>query len=367
MEDFRESGLKDILQSEEKLKIVHFSHWTPGLSGLANATFDQVICERRAGLKSHFVDAYTKEPVDLVEREIKASPWSEALDADIWVLHKMIPQELLDANKKLEIPIIAVLHGSVQDMFMQTFLDDSDTDWWNLQINLLNQFDASVCVCPFDYQVNQLYIKDPKKLHFIREGVDPLRFSPEGDTMHFRYHPALMSKDTLRPFKYPYFTLWSMPKVIEKIPTARLNLFSLHLIDMCKWRNFFLRSNRGGNLRHTIETLNMIGFFDIAPFIRGCDITINNDYFGSQSRTAPESLMCGKPVVAAGQHNDYTPYTFTFGDSASFADAIESCWNDLQNQPNEVKETCLEFANEHFNLQNNLTKWIKLYQDILNG
>jgi len=373
-------GIVDLLQEQAKkksqpkelgsvaddteLKVAHFTHWTPGLSGLAEASIDLVNCERRAGLNSILIDAYTENPTNLKQGELVASPWSEAIDADVWVLHKMIPPELMEKNKELKIPIVAVLHGTVQDMFIQNFLDEQ-TDWWNIQINLMNTYDASVCVCPYDYEVNRLYIKDESKLFYIREAVDPLRFTPEGSKFEFRFHPALIAKDTIRTHKYPFFALWSMPKVVQRIPDARLNLFCLHLVDMCKWRNFFLRSNEKGNLRGTIETLNMIGYYDITPFIRGSDITINSDYLGGQSRTVPESMMCGKPVVAAGRHNDYTKYTFDFGDSDSFADAIESCWNDLLNEPNEVRETCLHFADEHFNLEKKIPKWLNLYHKVI--
>lgn len=370
MEDYREDDgkIKDVLKETDlNLTIAHFSQWVPGLSGLSNASFDLVNVEKRAGLNSLLLDAYTPTPVDLLEDEIKCSPWEEAKKADVWVLHKMIPQELINWNKKQkkQIPIIVVLHGTVQDMFMQNFIDDSGTDWWNLQVNLINEYDAAVCVSPFDYQVNKLYAKDQTKLYYIREAVDPKKYKPEGTKMDFRFHPALILKDTIRAHKYPFFHIWSMPEVIKKIPTARMSVFCLHLVDMCKWRNFFLRSNVEENLRGTVELLSMIGFFDIVPFIRGSDITINSDYLGNQSRTAPESMMCGKPVIASG-NQDYTPYTFNYGDPQSFVEAIDKCWNDLLNDSEKVKEKCLEFASKNFNLEVTLPKWIDLYKRVLN-
>jgi len=267
------------------MKIAHLSLWAPRASGLYEATKDLIKYERKLGLESEFVESDVKDPdpKQFTDEWLTAKPWSWAQDADILVVHRSLPNEL--ANKK---PKIVVMHGPIEIMMM--FEHSSEKDNFNFNINLIWDYDVCVAITPQDYEIAQHY-DEKGHLRYIEDAIDLERYSLDGWSWEYKYHPAIISADTIRLNKIPLHIILAMENVRKKIPDARLNFFSIPLIDVTTWRNVFVRSK----LRHNQNNCELIQLMtgDIRPFIRGADISFNNNLHGIHSRgSVMEAMAC---------------------------------------------------------------------------
>jgi glycosyltransferase involved in cell wall biosynthesis len=324
---------------------------------------DQIKYERREGLKSEIVNGFQENPPeDQKDEFLSPIPWSEAEKANVWVMHSLIPEKLKHLfSKKV---MIAVLHGPTEHMLLKEWTTQRTEMAFNLHISILWQYDATVVLNKHEYDIMKLY-DEHDKLHYIPNSIDLERYIESPLKWQYEHHPAIISCDVNRLEKLPAHILWAMPKIIEKVPTARLNLFSLDLDYMTTWRNIFCRAKKR-RLDSVSENIQL-AVSDLRPFMAGADIGFNNNMSGILSRTSMELMAMGVPVVSYGGNQagvPYTKYVAKIWDLDSIAEQIAKCWHDLSKKGSRLRKDTMDFARRHFSRAKHVKKYIELYQNL---
>jgi len=323
------------------------------------STKEQIKYERRNRHESFFVDTHKKEPVDaqIDDGWLRPIPWKESLNCDVWVLHSCIPNELLEQKKNRA--MIAVLHGPNEHMLLKEFVSNRKEEAFNLHINILWKYDATVVINMHEYDILKLY-DEHDRLHYIPNSIVLERLE-DVFPWKFEEHPAILSCDVLRLEKLPGNIIWAMPKIVEKVPNARLNLFNLELEAIATWRNIFCRS-KARYLEHLCETIQLENG-SLYGFMKGADIGFNNNLSGIASRVTMEMQALGVPVISYG--GIYTPYVAKIWDLDSIAEQVKKCWNDLSDSSKTIKEDTKKYAREHYDRAKEVKKFIALYTEVL--
>jgi len=338
------------------MRIIHWANWGPRISGMYESTKDQIKYERRAGLESELADSARRNPPEHhVDGWLKSIPWSETVDADVWVLHSKFPEEYEEMAK--DYATVGYLHGQAEHLMLGDWFERSDD--FNGHINILWNLDATVCTSAREYEILKYY-DEYGRLTYIPNSLDLERFK-DVTPWEYENHPAIISCDTPRGEKLPQHIIWAMPYVRERIPDARLNLFSLLLEPIHTWRMIFCRS-RGQALKSHCENIQLANR-NLRPFQAGADIGFNNNYSGAFARTTMEMMALGIPQVSYG--GEYTKYHARIFDLKSIAEQIERCWNDLTAKGSTLKRDTKEYARKHFDRSKMVKKYIKLYETLL--
>ena len=340
------------------MRVVHFANWAPRKSGMYESVKEQVKYERREGLKSDFIDAYKEKPrEDQIDDFLSPVPWSEAEKADIWVLHSLIPEKIKHLfDKKIT---VAVLHGPSEHMLLKEWTSKRREMSFNLHISILWRYNATVVLNQHEYDIMKLY-DEYNRLHYIPNSIDLENYSPDGYKWKYHNHPAIVSFDVNRLEKLPAHIIWAMPRIIKKIPTARLNLFSLDLEPIATFRNIFCRA-KGRSLEAMSENIQL-AITDLRPFMRGADIGFNNNMSGIASRVTMEMMAMGIPVI--GYDGDYTKYKPRIWNLNSIAEQLIKCWQDLSRKGSTLRKETIEYAKKHFDRGKEIKKYVKLYEEL---
>jgi len=200
------------------------------------------------------------------------------------------------------------------------------------------------------------------RLHFVPNSIDLERY--QNDDIYewkFRHHPAILSCDTMRIEKLPAQIMWAMPKIAERIPEARLNIFALPLEGISTWRNMFCKA-KGRKLEALCENIQF-EINDLRPFMKGSDMGFNNNMNGIYSRVQMEMMAMGKPIIA--YNGDYTPYIATIWDLDSIAEQVEKCWKDLTKKGSTLKKKSRKYAVENFDREKAVKLDIEVYEKVL--
>jgi glycosyltransferase involved in cell wall biosynthesis len=345
-----------------KMKVCHFANWAPRKSGMYESVKDQIKYERREGLDSLFIDAQHECPNGKSDSWLIPSKWDDALNCDIWIMHSFIPDRL---KKHFSDKIsIAILHGPTEHMLLLEWASGRKSTQFNLHISILWQYDATVAINKHEYDIMKMY-DEYNRLHYIPNSIDLENYSQEEWKWEYTNHPAIISCDVPRIEKLPAHIIWSMPKIVEKIPTAKLNLFSLTLEPIGTWRNIYSRSKER-KLESLCESIQLENN-NLVPFMRGADIGFNNNLSGILSRVSMEMMALGIPVVSYGGDQNGIPYTKYIArvyDLDSIAEQVERCWKDLSAEGGTLKEDTIAFAREHFDRAKEVKKYIKLYEQL---
>jgi len=349
-----------IIEGEPKkdIFVVHWSNWGPRISGMYESVKNQCKYERRAGLRSECAISYEKEP-DLETRKdnwFTPITWEEAKKADVWVLHSNIPGELIEDRKKKV--SIAVLHGPTEHMIFKEWEKESKS--LNLHIDLVWKMDATVCINTHEYDIMKLYDEKVGRVRYIPNSIDLEELKIDA-MWQYDHHPAIISCDTPRVEKLPFHIIWAMPYIADKIPDARLNVFSLLLEPIEMWRNIFCRSHKR-RLETLCENIQLANN-NLKPFQSGADIGFNNNYSGIASRVTMEMMSYGIPVVSYG--GEYTKYHAKIFDLHSIAEQVERCWNDLIVPGSTLKADTLKYAQENFHREKWVKDYVALYEELL--
>lgn len=338
--------------------VVHWSNWGPHISGMYHSCKDQIKYERREGLRSEMAVSYEKDPDISVKTDDWLVPinWEEAKKADVWVLHSNIPSELVEERKKKV--SIAVLHGPTEHMLFQEWQKESSS--FNLHVDLLWKMDATICLNTHEYDIMKLYDEKVGRCRYIPNSIDLEEMKIDA-VWQYDHHPAIISCDTPRVEKLPFHIFWAMPYIEEKIPSARLNIFSLLLEPIGMWRNAFCRSHKR-KLETLCENIQLANG-NLKPFQAGADIGFNNNYSGIASRVTMEMMAYGVPVVS--YNGEYTQYHAKPFDLHSITEQIERCWKDLTAEGSTLKADTLKYAQENFHRAKWVKEYVKLYNELL--
>lgn len=339
--------------------VVHWSNWGKRVSGMYESCKDQVKYERKEGIRSdlaiHYVENPTEEHTD--DGWLKPISWEEAKKADVWVLHSGFPSELEEFSKTKK--RVGVLHGPTEHLMLKEWGKVPGSSL-NVHINMLWKMDATVCINTHEYDVMKLYDERKDRCHYIPNSIDLERLT-NIHPWEYDNHPAIISCDTPRFEKLNYHIIWSMPYIVEKIPDARLNVFSLLLEPIQLWRNLFCRSTER-KLEAYCENIQLANR-NLFPFQAGADIGFNNNYSGIASRVTMEMMAFGVPVVS--YNGEYTKYHAKPFDLHSIAEQIERCWKDLTAKKSTLKADTIAYAKENFDRSKHVKTYIELYKQLL--
>jgi len=325
-------------------------------------TKDQIKYERRAGLQSELVVSHNENPKDSEDDWLKPISWDESKDADIWVMHSCIPDRLKELFK--DKVTIAWLHGPTEHMVLIEWASKREETKFNLHINVLWKYDATVAINQHCYEIMKLY-DEHDRLCYIPNSIDLENYTADGYEWQYQHHPAIIACDTPRIEKLPAHIIWAMPKIREIIPEARLNLFSLTLEPIGMWRNIFCRSKKRV-LEGACENIQLENN-DLRPFMRGADIHFSEIISPVISRVVMESMAMGLPVVGRSilqNGKPYTKYTIDVFSLDSITEQINRCWKDIVESKDKVKEESIKFAKENFNRAIEVKKHIELYEKL---
>lgn len=340
--------------------IVHWTNWSPRQSGMFESVKDQIKYERKAGLQSDMADPNDKSKegrVDIDDGWLSPISWENAKKADIHVLHSWIPDEIKKDKTKKH---IAVLHGPSEHMLWKEWISERKEEAFNLHINILWKYDATVVLNKHELDIMELY-DEHGKLHYIQNSIDLERYQTDEFSWKYNNHPAIMSCDVVRLEKLPAHIMWAMPRIVKRIPQARLNLFSLQLEPIATYRNIFCRS-KGRNLEHLCESIQLENK-NLQPFMRGADIGFNNNVSGIASRVTMEMQAMGVPVISYG--GTYTPYIAKIWDLDSIAEQVVRCWDDLTKKDSTTRADTIKYANENYDRAKAVTQYVELYKKVL--
>lgn len=340
------------------MKVCHFGLWAPHRSGLHQATAEQIIHERKKGLDSYLIHSEIENPdpnrFSDPENNIIAYGWDFAKDADVWVMHRTIPTKLMEMLPKKK--NVGILHGTSEIMVLHEIESGGKNDKFNMHIDFLNTFQKVVTITKSDTKIMKLYDKQ-NKVVYINDAIDTDIYSPIGHGWKYKYRPAIISTTNIRINKNPAPLIWAMPKIIEEIPKARLNMFGLNLSEINTWRNIILKSPQ---ISVSLENIHN-QFFDLTPFMRGADISFNSNYSGIFSRDSMESMACGCSVVAySPEHTDYACYRQT----ESIVQTVKRAWDDLKLKPEKQIEKNRQYALDHFSWNKIINQYIDLYNSL---
>lgn len=348
--------------------ITHFTPMAPGKSGMYESTKDQIKYERREGLDSEFIDAVNPKGWGRKDDWLDSSRWDMAYDADVWVIHSNLPPPLFeyikDEKNRKKHKLVSIMHGPVENMILKEFAfmlkNIQEPAFSVTHINAIWDHDACVVLNQHEYNVSVLFDEN-EKLVYIQNSIDLERM--EGKfKWEYDNHPAILSCDVPRIEKVPIHILLAMPKIIERIPTAKLNMFALPVIDIEFWRNIICRSKKMQLHLECIENFQM-RMNTVDPFIIGADIIFNSNYSGIMSRVHMEAMAAGVPVVS--YNGDYTPYHAKIFDLDSIAETVQQCWDDINST--DLKFETKLYAHENFDRSRQVKKYVKLYEGLKEG
>jgi len=339
---------------KDRPRIAHYSLWSPNRSGLHMAVVDQIKYERLAGLDSLFIncDVEDPDPNRFTEDGITAVPWREAESSDVWVLHRSIPGKLMPMLHKKK--SIAVLHGTSEILMLHEIESAGKNDKFNMHLEFMDQFQKVVTITKNDTDIMKQYDNGRNKVVYIPDSIDLEKYSLEGHAWDYKYRPAIISTTNIRINKNPAPLFWAMPRIIELIPTARLNVYGINLNEIITWKNIVLKSGKIGT---SIENIHG-QFFDLRPFLRGADIGFNSNYNGIFSRDSMEQMASGCSVVA--YTSEHTPYVCE-RTIESIAQTIKKAFEDLYRDPEGQILKNRKYAEDNFCMKKAVKKYIDLY------
>ena len=353
------------------MRIVHFTPMVPGKSGMYESTKDQIKYERKEGLDSILVDAIRHDGAGNVDDWLTTEEWKKALDCEVWVVHSNLPPPLkeyidhTEENRK-KFKIVTIMHGPVENMLLKEYLfmvknvPEDVPAFTKLHIDAIWKYDACVVLNQHEYDISILFDENDN-LIYIPNSIDLERVQDKKNNWpwNYRNRPAVISCDTPRVEKLPVHIMFAMPKILEMIPTARLNMFALPVVDIEFFRNIICRSKRMRLLLRCMENFQMQST-TLMPYIAGADIGFNSNYSGIMSRVHMEMMALGVPVVS--YNGDYTRFHAKIFDIPSIAEQIKLCWEDLN--CTDLRNETIEYAHEHFDRGKHVKTYIKLYENL---
>jgi glycosyltransferase involved in cell wall biosynthesis len=343
------------------MKVVHFSQWGPRVSGLYECTKDQIKYERKHGIDAQLAFPDHDRGQEILVDDGWLSPifWKDCRDADLYIIHRGLPEELRDKESPKKTIFIA--HGTAEFVMIDEVSSHAEKPAFNAHINNIFMHDASVAVNPHDYDIYKIY--DGKdRLNLIHDGIDIEKFTVDGYQHPYANHPQILYCDSVRVNKHPAHVMWAMQYVLKQIPEARLSVVGLPLRSITTWRNLILRSPNQCVV-DGMEEIQLISK-EIRPYMRGADILVNGNMSGIPSRVELEAMASGCQVISySGDFTKYHPRPFDVKDIAA---KICECWEAIKKDRPAARIAARDWVLKNANMEKQVVeKYIPLYEKTL--
>jgi len=303
------------------MNIAHSLKFYPKTSGLYETAREIILEEINQGHDARIFDVKDRTHSKyLYDRGVRTCDVDWFKNADIYVIHQMIPEELLVRIKK---PIVVILHGTPEACYMSDIWEESIS--FTLIMMLIKDPRISFVTLwerHFDFWNNIA----PGRVEYIPSCVDYKRYDPNKVTPYqfggvASGSPNILFADTWRIVKDPFHVVNAF-KIFKKWhEKSRLHIYCRPTDEHNKAKKFF------DHYLHSISEGkdSFFGIYDsfnaeIDRVMRGVDLVVTQQM--DATRVVRESSALGTPVIQPDSVHDYYH-------PKKFAEKIARVWEEI--------------------------------------
>jgi len=234
----------------------------------------------------------------------------------------------------------ACLHGEIHNPGGHSF---------TASLNWIDECQASIVFLKRHYYFWKPY-DHSDKLKLVTRGLDLQRFRPDGMSVNFNCHPAILYGEVWRPIKDPFITFFGVAEYYKRNPEAKFYAWGLNE----NWKLWYEMIMKGSFDKLYAE----YAFAGVQQYpehyYRSGDMLICPVYTGEPSRTSVESLACGCPTISWDTDNFGDNHSFRKAhafDPINMADQLESLWDEIQKDPEAVRKEARLRAEKHHDMR----------------
>jgi len=346
------------------MKVAHFGNFAPYGCGMFHTICDLIEAERSVGIDAQFIDWSLENPVrgqfysrvGLRFGDIVTITPEWAKESDILVRHSAIPGEI----KALGTPIVMMIHGRPEYDFMLEYTGRSVAFSLMQKYASDSQYKTFLVLGEMFVDTWKYLLETEAKIEYLPLMIDLGKFNPRGPKQSFEGvegRPNIIIADRWREDTTPFYLLIAAAKFKEKVPTAKLHCFGLphpkndYISALVKP---LMRKGVIGKAFTAVENMDKI--YRAADFL----LSPNN----STNRVVREALASGCPVIAAPGCK-YTKYTAYPGDIDGCVEVMMQLWNDIQANPEGIREEARKVAEENFSMKRTGETLRRVYEKVL--
>lgn len=352
------------------MNIAHFVRYGPRRAGMYETTRELCAAECGLGHEAKLVDTEFLEtggsaPTTFkYDRGVDVATVEWAENADVHILHSRIPPDIY--GKK---PAVMILHGAPEYIFYSQVFRHKEGDGSHstiLHYGADENIKAFVTMWERHLPYWQAILGDDKVFH-IPPIVNMEDYTPDGEKEELKGAGGFNIGfcDTWRPtfYKEPFQILPGVREFWKRQEDARLHIFGIPTeakrakIYGNVWDKHILALERQGDYIGSIWELHS----NMEKVYRALDVVITMAV--DENRIVREALASGKPLVAP-MGNKYTPYTCQIENPISVAETLERVRNDLQEDPEKVKNTSLDNV-KSMGVENSAQEFVKVLESVL--
>lgn len=341
------------------MKVCHFSYFAPRGSGMYMTTAELIAAENKIGIDAGIIDTNNYEGGHLDNStgdQIISKDLSWADDADIYVLSSTIPTDYKLKGK----PMVLILHGCPRDIFETELfqMDKNNAAPFSTMLSYFKQterYGAFVTLWNEHYSYYKDYVKN---CYYVPAGCNLNKWKPDGKKYKFAVsgEPNIVYCDAWRFMKHPYHIFHGVKLAQKELPDLRFHLYGLPEKDKALWHELI----RAAGFDKFLGELDSV-ISDLDDVYRSADMVITP--IEVSHRITREATACGTPVIAGGY--EHTPYNFHLLKPSEMAEQIIRCWEDLQADPDGVKERCRATAIKHMDVMETARGLKKIYEKVI--
>lgn len=311
------------------MKIAHFAPFAPYRCGLYEAARDWAHADALRGHQIVFCDTGTTvtlgkprefaQPHTIDDRggwKLQLSDWTDALDADIWVCHDGINDNI--AVRSLA-PMIWAIHVRPLAAFRPEQANQEGRPYSIVQELATWPRVKKLVTMWREFVPHWAVMVPPEKLVCTdAPPIDRQRYSPDGPT--WALPPDKVGKfniliaDTWRDDVDIYEVSVACLAAAKQRAGVKIHFWAVEPACQKPWQHVWRAMDQAGCLGVINERTERI-----TDLYRAVDLLVSPHLIAV--RTIGEALACGLPVVAA-EGNQFAPFTGRVGDAADMAEAI---------------------------------------------
>ncbi len=350
------------------MRIAHWCNFNPptGISGLLSTVRELVEAELEMGIDAGICDASSPEDskggkeIPLRRKTVKTKPWSWALEEDcVSILSTGLHETFHKLPHK-----IAILHGMPSHcVFIELYQRRAAM---GTSMNLPRMVDHSVC---WSKQEAEAWSCFAPNVEYLERGCDLDFWKPEGDegdpnaTFTRRFHPQISFLDIQRPVKWPLTFLLAVKYVSQRpgMENMRFQFGNVESKAQLLWMQIITKLDIDPILSDYIVGVHTQPW----RYFRSSDLLVSPCQGGLMSRVAIEALACGCPTIILEGAREKVATMKCHDTPLSMADAIETVWSRVQEDPEGIREEARKIAEEHYNIKDTVKGFLKIADNLV--